>query len=344
MYALLRKFLFYYDPESVHHKVMAIMNLAYRVPFVRYAMKKSYVSSDPTLRRTVWGIDFPNPVGLAGGFDKNGEYSDALSCLGFGFVEIGTVTPKPQSGNPQPRLFRLPQDKALLNRMGFNNKGAQFAADRLKLRKERIIIGGNIGKNKDTPNADATSDYEKCFHTLYDDVDFFIVNVSSPNTPGLRELQDKAPLTALLNHLMGLGKAKAAGRTPKPILLKIAPDLEDSQLDDIIDIVASTGIQGLVAANTTISRAGLSTQADRVAALGAGGISGQPVRKRSTEIVKYIHGKTAGKIPIIACGGIFTAEDAREKLDAGAVLVQLYTGFVYEGPGVVKAICNGLKG
>ncbi len=344
MYLLLRKFLFYYDPESVHHKVMALMNFAYRIPLVRYGMKKHYANTPPSLRRTVWGIDFPNPVGLAGGFDKNAEYSDALSCLGFGFVEIGTVTPKPQAGNPQPRLFRLPADKALLNRMGFNNKGAAFAADRLKKRKERIIIGGNIGKNKDTPNSDAVGDYEKCFHTLYDQVDFFIVNVSSPNTPGLRELQDKEPLTALLNHLMRLGKEKAAGGTPKPILLKIAPDLEDSQLDDIIYIVGATGIHGLVAANTTISRVGLATPADEVAALGAGGISGAPVRQRSTEIVRYIHQKTSGRIPIIACGGIFTAEDAQEKLDAGAVLVQLYTGFVYEGPGVVKRICGGLKG
>ena len=328
------------------------MLFAYRVPMLRNMLRKMYGVENPELRRTLWGITFPNPIGLAGGFDKNAEYTDAMSCLGFGFVEIGTVTPRAQSGNPKPRLFRLPEDKALLNRMGFNNEGSVTAAENLSKRKERIIIGGNIGKNKDTPNENAVSDYELCFRDLYDYVDFFIVNVSSPNTPGLRELQDKEPLTNLLRRLLDLNKELGtkhtnsiteSGIVGKPVLLKIAPDLTIEQLDDIVEIIETVGLHGIVATNTTISRYGLTAPGDKLSKYGAGGISGAPVRTRSTEVVAYIHQKTQGRIPIIACGGVFTAADALDKIKAGASLVQIYTGFIYEGPGIVKNICRGLK-
>lgn len=295
--------------------------------------------ADKRLERELWGIKFPNPVGLGAGFDKDARFTDALACLGFGFVEIGTVTPKAQPGNERPRLFRLPADKALINRMGFNNGGAAAAAKRLEQRKERLIIGGNIGKNKVTPNEDAISDYETCFKELFEAVDYFVVNVSSPNTPGLRELQDKEPLTRLLNRLMALNKTYGQ---PKPLLLKIAPDLTDEQLDDIIEIVRTTGIQGLVATNTTISRDNLATPRPEVEAMGAGGLSGKPLRERATEVIRYIHQKSGGDIPVIAVGGIFTASDAIEKLEAGASLVQVYTGFIYEGPKIASNICKGI--
>jgi dihydroorotate dehydrogenase len=257
--------------------------------------------------------------------------------LGFGFVEIGTVTPRPQPGNDKPRLFRLKQDNALINRMGFNNGGSSAAAGRLRHRKERLIIGGNIGKNKDTPNEKAADDYEIAFKDLYSVVDYFVVNVSSPNTPGLRELQDKEPLTALLKRLQKLNLAMGK---PKPLLLKIAPDLTDAQLDDIVGIVQEVGLDGIVATNTTISRENLSTPG--VQDIGAGGLSGAPLKARSTEVVRYLNQAMGGKVPIIAVGGIATAADAREKLEAGAVLVQVYTGFIYEGPGLARSICEGL--
>jgi dihydroorotate dehydrogenase len=308
-------------------------------PLVRKLIKKQFVMNHPSLERTLWGITFPNPVGLAAGFDKDAKFTDALACLGFGFIEIGTVTPLAQPGNPQPRMFRLPADKALINRMGFNNGGATAAAQRLRGRKERVIIGGNIGKNKDTPNENALSDYEKAFTALADVSDYFVVNVSSPNTPGLRALQDKGPLTEILNRLQQLNRELQKN---KPILLKIAPDLTREQLDDIIEIVTTTGIQGIVATNTTISREGLETTPAELTAIGAGGLSGLPLKKRATEVIRYIHEKSAGTIPIIAAGGIFTAADAKEKLDAGASLVQVYTGFIYEGPAIVKNILKGL--
>lgn len=292
------------------------------------------------MERTLWGLKFKNPVGLAAGFDKDAKYVDELACLGFGFIEIGTLTPVPQAGNEKPRLFRLPQDKALVNRMGFNNEGVVAAAARLRQRKSDIVIGGNIGKNKVTPNDQSLSDYEKCFHELYDVVDYFTVNVSSPNTPNLRELQEKEPLRQLLARLQELNNE--SGR-PKPILLKIAPDLTKEQLDDIIDIVRQTGIHGIVATNTTIDRSGLHTPQDAVEQIGAGGLSGLPVKDRSTDVVRYIHQKSQGSIPIIAVGGIFSARDAQEKLSAGASLVQVYTGFIYEGPGIAKAICEGIR-
>lgn len=302
-------------------------------------MRGLFAKKHPKLERELWGIKFPNPVGLAAGFDKDARWVDELSTLGFGFVEIGTVTPRPQPGNDKPRLFRLPQDEALINRMGFNNQGAEVAAERLRQRKSNIIIGGNIGKNKVTPNEEALSDYEKGFDALYDVVDYFVVNVSSPNTPGLRELQDKEPLMKILNRLMQMNKQKG---NPKPLLLKIAPDLTDAQLNDIVEIVSSTGIDGVVATNTTIDRSNLKTNKAEVEAIGAGGLSGKPLRARATEVIKYLHDKSNGSFPIIAVGGIYTAEDAIEKINAGASLVQVYTGFIYEGPAIAKNICKGI--
>ncbi|MEI8279934.1 MAG: quinone-dependent dihydroorotate dehydrogenase [Bacteroidota bacterium] len=339
MYNTIRSILFKIDPEQVHHRVMKQLNFAYSVPILRGWLKRQFKVIDPSLERTLWGITFPNPVGLAAGFDKDAKYTDALACLGFGFIEIGTVTPLAQPGNPQPRLFRLPADKALINRMGFNNDGAKAAAARLRQRHEKVVIGGNIGKNKVTPNEDAVNDYLASFRELYDVVDYFVVNVSSPNTPGLRALQDKEPLLELLNKLQVLNKQLGNG---KPVLLKIAPDLTNEQLNDIIDIVRQTGIDGLVATNTTIDRSGLQTPTADVEAIGAGGLSGLPMCKRATEVISYIHTHSKGKIPIIAVGGIFTAADAIEKLLAGASLVQVYTGFIYEGPAIASNICKGI--
>lgn len=339
MYLLLRSILFKISPERVHYLAMGWLSTAYKIAPIRYILHKLFVLQHPSLEKELWGIKFPNPVGLAAGFDKDARWVDELSTLGFGFVEIGTVTPRPQPGNDKPRLFRLPTDSALINRMGFNNQGAEVAAERLKLRKSNIIIGGNIGKNKVTPNEDALSDYEICFKDLYDVVDYFVVNVSSPNTPGLRELQDKEPLMKILNRLKELNHQLGS---PKPLLLKIAPDLTNSQLDDIVEIINTTGIEGLVATNTTIDRSSLKTSKDEVDNIGAGGLSGKPLRARATEVIKYLNDKSKGSFPIIAVGGIYTAEDAIEKLNAGAALVQVYTGFIYEGPAIARNICKGL--
>jgi dihydroorotate dehydrogenase len=339
MYKALRRLLFLQAPEAIHYRAMAALQKAYKLPPLRALMKQYFSVRDKRLERTLWGITFPNPVGLGAGFDKDARWVDELATLGFGFVEIGTVTPRPQPGNPAPRLFRLPADSALINRMGFNNGGAEPAAVRLKHRRERIIIGGNIGKNKDTPNEEAVADYEAAFRALHEVVDYFVVNVSSPNTPGLRALQDKEPLTALLRRLKAIN---ATYTHPRPILLKIAPDLTEGQLNDIVGIVRETELDGIVATNTTIDRSSLRTPGEEVERIGAGGLSGKPLRQRATEVVRYIHEASGGQIPIIAVGGIFTAEDALEKLQAGAALVQVYTGFIYEGPGIARAICKGL--
>lgn len=339
MYKLIRNILFTIAPEKVHYMAMGWLKRAYSIAPARWLVRQLYTVKHPSLEKELWGIRFPNPVGLAAGFDKDARWVDELSCLGFGFVEIGTVTPRPQPGNDQPRLFRLPQDEALINRMGFNNQGSEVAAERLKHKKEHIIIGGNIGKNKVTPNENALDDYEACFRDLYTVVDYFVVNVSSPNTPGLRELQDKEPLMRILNRLRELNDQLGS---PKPILLKIAPDLTDSQLDDIVEIVQTTRIQGLVATNTTIDRSNLQTPTTDVEAIGAGGLSGKPLRERATEVIRYLHNKSGGQFPIIAVGGIYTAADAIEKLNAGAALVQVYTGFIYEGPAIAKNICKGI--
>ena len=327
------------DPEEVHYKVTDLLRFSYRLPLVPALLKGLYTVKSPLLHRTVFGIEFPNPVGLAAGFDKNAKYIDELSSLGFGFIEIGTVTPLGQEGNPKPRLFRLVTDEAIINRMGFNNDGSIMAADLLKARKSKVIVGGNIGKNKVTPNEKANEDYLKAFEDLFPYVDYFVVNVSSPNTPGLRELQDKEPLTQLLTELKMANSLKSA---PKPILLKIAPDLTDSQLDDIVEITQNTKIDGLIATNTTLARSPLNSSKEEIEEIGAGGLSGKPLTARSTEVIRYLHQKSGGSFPIIGVGGIYTAADAIEKLNAGASLVQVYSGFIYEGPAIVKNICNGI--
>lgn len=335
MYTMfIRPLLFMFSPETIHH----IMFFIFRLPFVSSILKLIYSYEDKRLERTVCGLTFKNPIGLAAGFDKDAKAYKALSNMGFGFIEIGTVTPKGQPGNPQPRIFRLVEDSAVINRMGFNNGGVAEAVERLKNNKN-VLIGGNIGKNKVTPNEEATEDYKKCFHALFEVVDYFVVNVSSPNTPNLRALQDKEPLMDLLSTLEKLNKEK---NSPKPIFLKIAPDLTNEQLDDIIEIVKESGIAGVIATNTTISREGLRTSSQRVDSIGAGGLSGKPVKERSTEVIRYLHNNSKGTFPIIGVGGIHSAEDALEKLDAGASLVQLYTGFIYEGPALIKRIKKAL--
>ncbi len=311
----------------------------FAIPGKKAVFKTLYTLKDTRLEKEVFGIRFPNPVGLAAGFDKDAKLFNELEAFGFGFIEIGTLTPKPQDGNPQPRLFRLPTDEALINRMGFNNGGVDAAVERLKNRPENLIIGGNIGKNKVTSNEEAENDYVYCFHALFDYVDYFVVNVSSPNTPNLRALQDKEPLLALLSKLQTLNKAKPS---PKPILLKIAPDLTNEQLDDIIDIVSETKIAGVIATNTTISRDNLKTDKKVIEEIGAGGLSGKPVTKRSTDVIRYLKEKSGNAFPVIGVGGIHSAEDAIEKLNAGADLVQVYTGFIYEGPALIKRINKGI--
>ncbi len=320
---------------------MDLLSFASSIPLVKNIISAQFSVKDSTLEREVFGLKFPNPVGLAAGFDKDARWVDSLDKLGFGFVEIGTVTPIAQSGNDQPRLFRLPKDEALINRMGFNNQGAIEAAKKLKLRKSNIIIGGNIGKNKITPNENALDDYIKCYNALYEVVDYFAVNVSSPNTPGLRALQEKEPLMKLLMSLSELNNRQVKA---KPILLKIAPDLTNEQLDDIVEIVHQSKIAGVIATNTTIDRSGLQTSGAELESIGAGGLSGKPVKKRSTEVIRYLSKKSGGAFPIIGVGGIQNAADAKEKLDAGASLVQVYTGFIYEGPSIAKNICRGLSG
>ncbi len=340
MYKLfLRPIFFLFDPEKIHHFVFSWIKFLFRIPGVPAIFRAIFLVKDPKLEVNVLGLTFPNPVGLAAGFDKDAKLFDELGALGFGFVEIGTVTPLAQTGNDKPRMFRLKKDAGLINRMGFNNEGASAAAERLKKRKTNVVIGGNIGKNKITPNENAADDYEKCFEVLYPVVDFFVVNVSSPNTPNLRALQEKVPLTELLMRLKKLNATKPKQR---PILLKIAPDLTDGQLDDIIDIVKSTGIDGVVATNTTISRENLQTPNAEIKIMGAGGLSGKPLTKRATEVIRYLSEKSGKAFPIMGVGGIHTAEDAMEKLNAGACLVQLYTGFIYEGPGIAKKINNAI--
>jgi dihydroorotate dehydrogenase len=336
---LISPILFLFDAERIHYFVCEVLHIAFKIPFVPDILRSMYTFEHPDLVQEVAGLRFRNPVGLAAGFDKNAEMVDQLEALGFGFIEIGTVTPRPQPGNDKPRLFRLKQDNALINRMGFNNKGATVAAAKLKQRKSKILVGGNIGKNKDTPNDQALSDYLICFRELFDVVDYFVVNVSSPNTPGLRDLQEKEPLTALLRELQTKNKEKF---NPKPIFLKIAPDLTFSQLDDIIDIVKQTGIAGVIATNTTISREKLRTSKQEVEKIGAGGLSGAPLAHRATEVIRYLCDRSNNAFPVIGVGGIASPSEAMEKRKAGAGLIQLYTGFIYEGPGLVKKICKAM--
>jgi dihydroorotate dehydrogenase len=339
MYSLVRNILFNFDAEEVHHFSMNTLAAINSVSVFQKLLSKTFTYSHPALQKEVFGLRFPNPVGLGAGFDKNGLYLKELETLGFGFVEIGTVTPVPQSGNDRVRLFRLPKDKALVNRMGFNNNGVKAVAARLRFRKTNIIVGGNIGKNKATPNEEAWKDYQKCFAELFDCVDYFVVNVSSPNTPGLRALQEKESLLKILGHLQHENQGKV---NPKPLLLKIAPDLTIGQVDDIIELAEEVKLSGLVATNTTISRENLVTPKQTIDNIAAGGLSGKPLKEKSTEIVKYIDKQTGGKLPIIASGGIFSGNDAKEKLNAGASLLQVWTGFVYHGPLIVKNICKEL--
>ncbi|SEM93007.1 dihydroorotate oxidase A [bacterium A37T11] len=338
MYKLVKPLFFQFQPEQAHHLVTSGLKR-----FHKWGggglLKVSFAYQHPDLEREVFGLKFKNPVGLAAGFDKNAQYVKEMASLGFGFIEIGTVTPLPQPGNEKPRMFRLVKDEALINRMGFNNQGAGVAAERLRHLKKRdgLIIGGNIGKNKSTPNDQAVNDYVKCFDALFDVVDYFVVNVSSPNTPGLRELQEKEPLTHILRTLQARNRKNDLSR---PILLKIAPDLSNSQLDDIVDIVKETGIAGVIATNTTLSREGL--ESSKTLKEQAGGLSGKPLRLRATEVIRYLAEKSGNAFPIIGVGGIHSPEDALEKLKAGASLMQLYSGFIYEGPQLIRRICKAL--
>ena len=357
MYKFLRNILFLFPAEWVHYFSMNCLRFLCSIDVIRKFIASLFSPTTTNhLQSEVFNLQFTNPVGLGAGFDKNAKYLRELEALGFGFVEIGTVTPLPQAGNDKPRLFRLPKDKALINRMGFNNDGVRVITERLRqwsmvngqsasthspltTHHSRLIIGGNIGKNKVTPNEDAWKDYEICFKELHHYVDYFVVNVSSPNTPGLRELQEKESLRKIIRHLQMINNGKAVA---KPILLKIAPDLTREQLDDVIDLAMEIKLDGLVATNTTIDRDGLNHELE-IGTRESGGLSGKPLQKRSTEIVKYIFEKTNGEIPIIASGGIFTGSDAKEKFNAGASLVQVWTGFIYEGPDIVKNICKHLS-
>ena len=348
MYKILRSILFLFPPEWTHYFSMNCLKVLCFLNPIKKLVSLFFATHNSRLTTHVFNLGFKNPVGLGAGFDKNAKYLRELETLGFGFVEIGTVTPLPQEGNPAPRLFRLPKDKALINRMGFNNDGVKVVAQRLKTWRDRqsqspltahhskMIIGGNIGKNKITPNEEAWKDYAICFNELHPYVDYFVVNVSSPNTPGLRELQEKESLRRILLHLLMINNGKA---NSKPVLLKIAPDLSYEQIDDVVDLALDIKLDGIVATNTTTSRDGLVHHVG-VGNQEAGGLSGAPLKQRSTDVIKYIHQKANGQIPIIASGGIFTAADAKEKFKAGASMVELWTGFIYEGPAIVKRICK----
>jgi len=337
---LLRPILFAIDAETVHHLVANLLKNFSKFPGGKSILGFQYRYEAPTLERKILGLRFKNPVGLAAGFDKDAKLIDELALLGFGFIEIGTVTPKGQAGNEKPRLFRLPQDQALINRMGFNNEGVHAAVERLKMRKSGVIVGGNIGKNKLTANEKALDDYRYCLDALDPYVDYFVVNVSSPNTPGLRELQEKEPLQKLLTSVKQLALSKPR---PKPVLLKIAPDLSSGQLDDIVDILRATNVDGIIATNTTISRAGLNTITEDLERIGAGGLSGKPLQGRSTEVIRYLRQRLGEGFPIIGVGGIMSPQDALEKIKAGADLIQIYTGFIYEGPAFVKHILQAIE-
>ena len=340
MYRLIKPFLFLLPPEKAHQITTVLLHVVLKVPIFKYILKSHYHVEHPKLYKELWGLTFKNPVGLAAGFDKDANWIDDFSNLGFGFIEIGTITPKGQPGNPQPRLFRLPKDRALINRMGFNNLGMNSAIKKLKARKSSVIVGGNIGKNKITPNEEAINDYITCFEGLYDYVDYFVINVSSPNTPGLRDLQEKEPLRAIITELQNRRKDKIQN---KAILLKIAPDLNKKDVESIIDLVQDTGLDGLVISNTTIDHCGLNTPDKKTKEIGNGGLSGVPLAKKSTEMIRQVRNKNS-QIPIIAVGGIFSPADAKRNLDAGAQLVQVYTGLVYKGPGLIRAINRFLVG
>jgi len=332
---IVRPILFLLSPEKIHSLVVNCIKVSFRIPGIKWIIKKLTKIDHHSLQRSVFGLNFKNPVGFAAGFDKNAEVFEDFGAFGFSFIEIGTVTPKPQAGNPKPRSFRLKADKALINRMGFNNKGVEYAANKLMKRKGNIIIGGNIGKNTLTPNESAVNDYLFCFKELYDYVDYLVVNISCPNVANLRHLQDGEQLGLILDTLIADRKQR---KVYKPILLKVSPDLTYEQLDETIAKAVESGIDGFIATNTTTSRDSLITDSEKVKSIGNGGLSGAPLTKCSTEVIRYIHTKTAGSKPIIGVGGILTPEDAIEKINAGASLVQVYTGFIYSGPMLVKQI------
>lgn len=339
MYKLIiRPLLFLMNPEKAHHFTFDLIKITFKIPGVKTVFNWLFNDKNSSFEKELMGLRFPNPIGLAAGFDKDAKLVDELSAFGFGFIEIGTVTPVQQDGNPKPRMFRLPLDNGLINRMGFNNEGVDAAAKNLKRRKGKLIIGGNIGKNKFTSNENAIDDYLLCYKSLYPVVDYYVVNVSSPNTPGLRALQEKEPLTNLLHQIQLLNQSMSK---PRPLLLKIAPDLSNEQLDEIVEIVLLEKLDGIIATNTTITRTDLKTN-DKIT-IEAGGLSGKPVKDRSTFVISYLRKKAGSKLVIIGVGGIFTAKDAKEKLDAGADLLQVYTGFIYEGPALVKNLLAGLK-
>ena len=338
MYRLLKIILFRLDPERAHYFTMWCFMALLKIPGIKWLMRSIFLVNRPELSKTVAGLSFLNPVGLAAGFDKNAHFLEPMAVLGFSHIEVGTVTPRPQPGNPKPRLFRLIQSRGLINRMGFNNDGVDAMAERLKKKRPQgLIVGANIGKNKDTPNENAVDDYLICFKTLYSLVDYFTVNVSSPNTPGLRELQDKEPLTRLLTSL------QKENISNKPLFLKIAPDLTSTQLDEIVEIVIASQFTGIIATNTTIERQGLKESKEKIDAIGAGGLSGEPVLEKAVSVVKYVKEKSKGQLVIIGVGGIADADSAKKHFDAGADLVQLYTGLIYTGPGVVKKIAKGIE-
>jgi len=337
---IIRPLFFKLSPEKIHHLAFSMMKIANNTPVVKHMIRSQFSVKSSKLERELFGLKFSNPVGLAAGFDKDAKLFNELADYGFGFIEIGTLTPKGQSGNPQPRLFRLKEDTALINRMGFNNDGVDAAVERLKKRKTKIIIGGNLGKNKSTSNDDADEDYLIVFNKLFDFVDYFVVNVSCPNMGNLTELQEKEPLKRLLAKVMAENYKRSS---PKPVLLKIAPDLSEIELNDVIEIIKELKLSGVVAANTSTNREGLNTSKDKLETIGyPGGLSGVPVKNRSTKVIKYLYSKLGDDYPIIGVGGIHTADDALEKLEAGAKLVQVYTGFVYEGPSLVKSINKAL--
>ncbi len=339
MYKVIIKPLFFlFPPELAHHITVTIFKVLLKIPLLSSLIQGYFRVEHPELKRFFLGLSFSNPVGLAAGFDKDGKYLDTMSALGFGFIEIGTITPLPQPGNAKPRLFRLPKDLALINRMGFNNEGIQPLITRLKNRPKNLIVGGNIGKNKNTSQEEAVLDYGHSFRQLFPYVDYFAVNVSSPNTPGLRQLQEREPLEQLLLYLQEINKELGG----KPILLKIAPDLNFEELDDILYIVQKAQLDGVIATNTTISREGLTTDSAIINEIGNGGLSGKPLKKRATEVIRYLSQKSNGQLFIIGVGGIFSTEDALEKINAGASLIQVYTGLIYEGPSLVKKINKGI--
>jgi dihydroorotate dehydrogenase len=332
---LVRPFLFSFDPEWVHYFTLNTLKLINKIPLSSWLLRKIYSYENPTLEKELFGIKFKNPVGLAAGFDKNGKYINELSNLGFGFIEIGTITPKPQQGNPKKRLFRIQNDSAIINRLGINNDGSYICADRLKKNNSDVVIGGNIGKNTTTSNENADADYIQNFETLHQYVNYFVLNVSCPNVTNFTKLQDVEFLKKLVPQLKKINSTKPK---KKPILIKISPDLNQDQLDETIDLILSENLDGIIATNTTTKRENLKTNKSKIEKIGNGGLSGEPLKKKSTEVIRYIYKKTSGNLPIIGVGGIMNSKDALDKIEAGADLIQLYTGFIYEGPRIVKKI------